>query len=543
MAANVRPGTKIRLRIRLEDFGVDPPPPEWFTNQKGIEAFGSGGVDPVQPGDYIKVIDIEPFDWDVELNSPRKADVAKCTFPRSKFPVDPQIIRSLGLQIFCGAFTSREYAEACGPTGSPGLALPDIVPPGRPFAGESNEIFRGFVDEYGMTLRAGGNIVELTARDTTGFFMDAEINENPLHGLPVDMPLDEIIRHMIAGDGLPPATTRRGGLPGARGTAVVVETSRPVPTLAQIKPPSWYGAKRTVKKARRKTAEKAKKMTFWDFATDLAVSAGLKVYMRPGKKPVYLPGLGYVLPAAEIVLCDAQTYFAGKPTQKSPLFAYGRNVDEMSMRRQLGGVALKTIEVRSFDRRTGQQLRGRYPPEKRTNKATPSGKGDREEISVYEVSEISGPRAQEQIDATARSFYDQLSRGEFTVSIRTKAMAAIPGNEDLEDAPDMFYLRPGTPIYAVTDPSRDEYGQVTYEGNVKGMSEDEFKKVLEANGIPKDAAKAIAKAQYDPRVQQTFYTQTVAVNYSAANGFDFSIQATNYLDARGAIDNPGGNEQ
>jgi hypothetical protein len=114
----------------LEDFGVDPPPPEWFTNQKGIEAFGSGGVDPVQPGDYIKVIDIEPFDWDVELNSPRKADVAKCTFPRSKFPVDPQIIRSLGLQIFCGAFTSRELCRGLRAHRVPGASAPRHRPPG-----------------------------------------------------------------------------------------------------------------------------------------------------------------------------------------------------------------------------------------------------------------------------------------------------------------------------------------------------------------------------------------------------------------------------
>jgi hypothetical protein len=545
VAADTRPGAKIRLKLRLEDFGIDPPPPEFFTNQSGIEAFGSGGNDPVQPGDYLKTIDIEPYDFSIELNSPRKADTAKCTFPRSKLPIDPQILRSCGLQIFMGVFTSREYAEACGPTGAPGLAIPDIVPDGRPFAGESNERFRGFVDEYGVTLRAGGNIVELTARDTTGFFMDAEIHENPLRGLPIDMPLDQIIRGMLAGDGLPPATTRRGGLPGARGTAVVVETSRAVPTLAQIKGPNWYGAKRTVKKARRKQAEKAKKMTFWDFATDLAVSAGLKVYMRPGKTPTYIPGLGYVLPAAELVLCDAQTYYAGKPNKSSPLFAYGRNVEEMTIRRQLGGTPMKTIEIRSFDRRTGKQIRGRYPPEakKRTNKASPSGKGDREEIAVYEISEISGPKAQEQVEAAARSFYDQLARGEFTVNIRTKALAAIPGNEEKEDAPDLLYLKPGDPIYAVTDPARDEYGQVTYEGQLKSMSQAEFQKVLEANNYPPTAAKAIAKAQYDSRVQQTFFTQTIAYGYTVANGIDISIQAINYLDARGAIDNPKGNDQ
>lgn len=543
MGADTRPGVKLRLKLRLEDFGIDPPPAEFFNNQVGVEAFGGGGFEKVSPNDYVKVMDLEPYDFQVEINSPRKADTCKVSFPRARFPLSPQIVRSMGIQIFAGCYSSREYAEANGPTGAEGLVIPDIVPTGRPFAGESNEIFRGFMDEYAMTLKDGGNIVEVTARDTTGFFMDAEILENPLRGLPVDMPLDQIIRGMLAGDGLPPDTTRRGGLPGARGTAVVVETSRPVPTLAQIKGPSWYGAKRTVKRPRRKTAEKAKKMTFWDFVTDLAVSAGLKAYVRSGRKPTFIPGLGYVLPAAEIVLCDAQTYYAGKPTNKTRLFAYGRNCNEITMRRQTGGTALKTIEVRSFDRRTGKQLRARYPPEPRVNKANPSGKGDREEVTVYEISELTGPNAQDQLQAAARSFYDQLARGEFTVQIRTKALATIPGNEENELAPDMLYLRAADPIRVLIDPARDEYGQVTYEGQIKSMTEAEFKKMLVANGFPPSVAAGVAKAQYDPRVQDTFYTQTNAIGWTAANGFDFSVQAINYLDARGAIKDPNGNEQ
>ncbi len=542
--STTRPGVNVRLKLRLEDFEIDAPPPEFFLAQKGIEAFGSGGYEAVSPSAYQRVLDVQPYDFQVERNSPRKADTCKVTIPRSKLPISPQIIRSMGVQVFAGVHDAVEYAEACGPTGAQGLTVPDIVPLGRPFAGESNELFRGFMDEFSMTLKEGGNIIEITARDTTGFFMDAQIYEKPLRDLPVDIPLDQIIRGVLSGDGAPPGVTRRPGLPGARGTAVVVETSREVPTLAQIKPPSWYGARRTVKKARRKNSEKSKKLSFWDFVTDLAVSAGLKVYVRQGKKPAYIPGLGYVLPAAEIVLCDASTYFAGKATNETRLFAYGRNVNELTMRRHTGGASqLKTIEVRSFDRRTGKQIRGRYPPDKVLNRATPSGKGDREEIEVFEISEISGPNAQEQVDAAARSFYDQLARGEFTVSIRTKALAAIPGNEKNDLAPDLLYLLPGEPIRVVVDPARDEYGQVTFEGQLRAMSEEEFKKVIISNGVPAHAAGPIAKAQYDKRVQDTFFTQTVAIGWTATAGLDFNIQATNYLDARGAIDNPNGNKQ
>lgn len=547
MVADFRPGTKLRLKLRLEDFGIDPPPASWFTGQNGVEAFGAGGLQDVTPNDYITIFDIEPYDWTVELNSPRRADTAKVTFPRSKLPIDPQIIRSAGLQIFCGVFTPAEYAEACGGPGSKGLRIPDIVPAGRPFAGESNELFRGFIDEWTVKLGREGNVVELVARDTTGFFIDAEIYENPLRHLPADMPIDQIIYGMLSGDGLPPDITRRGGLAGARGTAVVVETTRPIPTLAQIKPPNWYGPKRTVKRPKKK-AEKAKPMKFWDFITDLVVSAGLKAYIRPGKKPVFDPGLGYVLPAAEIVICDAQTYYAKKPgaLDETPMFSAGRNTEEIMCRRVLGGVPLPTIEVRSFDRRTGSQIRAKYPPNafSRVNKATPSGVGDREEVRVYEISELSGPNAQEQAEAAARSFYDQLARGEFTVQIRTKALAAIPGNEEDGLAPDMLYLRPGEPIRVVTDPARDEYGQVSTEGSFAAMTEAEFAATIQAAaGIPAGAAKKIARAQYDPRVQKVFYTQTNAIAYNHKTGLEFNVTAINYLDARGAISDPQGNEQ
>lgn len=543
MSSATYPGVKARIKLRLEDFEIDAPPPDYFTSQTGgMEAFGGGGKEPVAPGEYVRVIDLQPYDFNIELNSPRKADTCKISFPRSKFPLDPQIVRSIGIQVFAGVFSSAEYGEMCGPPGARGLFVPDVVPEGRPFAGRSNELFRGFVDEHSVTLREGGNIVEFTARDSTGFFMDAEIIQNPLRGLPADMPLDLIIKGMLEGDGLPPGLTKRGGLPGARGTAVVVETSRPIPTIRQIKPPTWLGPKKTVKRPPKNKAEKAKKMTFWDFITDLVVSAGLKAYVRPGRKPALIPGLGTVLPAAEIVICDAQTYFAGMPNPFTPLFAYGRNIQELSMRRQLGGVALKTIEVRSFDRRTGRQIRGRYPPDRRVNKATPTGAGDREEISVYEISELSGPNAQEQADAIARSFYDQLSRGEFVCQIRTRSLSAIPGNEADELAPDMLYLRPGDPIRVITEPARDEYGLVTYEGKNASMSEEQYAMVLMGNGYTPQVAKALSRAQYDPRRQTTFFTQSIGVGYSK-QGLDFMVHATNYLDARGAIDNPEGNDQ
>ena len=527
------PLCKVRLKIRIENFEIDAPPVEVIISQGAVDAFGSGSEDEVSTNPYIRTIDLQAYDVTVELNSPRKADTARVTIPRSKLPVDPQIIRSATLQVFMGVVSSEEYADAMGGIGAPGLVLPDVVPEGRPFAGESNETFRGFVDSWEVTLDDAGGRIEISARDTTGFFIDAEIPENPLRDIPADMRLDKVIEAMISGDGLPEGVSRRGGLPGARGTAVVVETSRPVPTLSEIKPPTWFTAKKKATKGKKK-APKSKDMKFWDMVTDLCVAAGLKAYIRPGKKPANIPGLGYVLPAAEIVITDAATYYAGTTSVKRS-FLYGHNCSELKIRRVLGGTPTPTIEVRSYDWVADKQITGRYPPGKTVNMPAASGNGDSENVVVYELDELVGPDAETRAIEAARHIFDQLARGEFEVTVRTSAMNADPANDDNELAPDMLYLRPGDSIRCLTDPAKDANGIQSVDGEPLSISSEEFIARMVSNGLPEEFATLVATAQEDPRVQQVFYTQTVAITYSHRSGYKFDVQAINYLDVRHAV--------
>jgi len=529
------PLCKVRVKLRLEDFEIDAPPPDLIKLPGNIEGFGSGAEGEISTNPYVRTVDLQPLSVTVEKNSPRKADTAKVTILRSKLPVDPQIIRSATLQVFFGCVSSEEYADAMGPVNAPGLVLPDVVPDGRPFAGESNEHFRGFVDLWGSEQGENGGYIELTARDTTGFFIDAEIPQNPLTGIPATMTIDKVIEAMISGDGLPAPISKRGGLAGAKGTAVVVETSRPVPTLAEIKPPTWFTAKKKAAKGKKPHAPKMKQMKFWDFVTDLCVAAGLKAYMRSGKTPINIPGLGYVLPAAEIVICDAATYYAGSSVG-GRIFVYGHNCKSLKVRRVLGGTPTPVVEVRSYDWETETQIIGRYPPDKRTNKATPTGAGDKEEITVYEMDEITGPNAAERATEAARHIFDQLARGEYEVSIQTTALNADPANDDSELAPDLFYLRPADPIKVIMDPARDAFGlRNGPDGGPITISPDEFVQTMIANGIEPDVAVLIANASGDPRRQETFFTQTVAISWSNKAGVAFDIQAINYLDVRNAV--------
>lgn len=529
------PLCKVRLKIRIEDFEIDAPTNDLIKLPGDIEGFGSGTESELTANPYVRTVDIQPLDCSVELNSPRKADTAQVSFLRRTFPVDPQIVRSATMQVFFGVVSSEEYADACGPVNAPGLVLPDVVPVGRPFAGESNEVFRGFVDVWETELSPSGGIIELKARDTTGFFIDAEILENPLIGIPSTMTIDKVIEAMISGDGLPAAISKRGGLPGARGTAVVVETSRPVPSLSEIKPPTWFTARKTAAKGKKK-APSMKEMKFWDFVTDLCVAAGLKAYMRSPRTAREVPGLGYILPAAELVITDAATYYAGI-TKVQRAYVYGHNAETVKIRRVLGGTPTPTVEVRSYDWETDQQITGRYPPasKSRKNKPTATGAGDKEEISVYEMDELTGPNAPERAAEAARHIFDQLARGEYEVTIRTKALSADPENDNDELAPDNLYLRPGDSIKVLTDPARDAYGLRLVDGQPVTISLEEFIQSMVDNGVAPDIAQLIATASADPRRQEVFFTQVNAISWSSKSGFAFDIQAINYLDVRNAV--------
>lgn len=534
MAAVRYPAAKVRLQVRFEDFKTTPvTPPKILPPKGGPEAFSLGVPHDVPIGTFKSVgFDIIPLSFTVERNSPRKADTAKVSILYSQLPFNPAILKAATLQVFAGMVSSEDFANACGLPGAQGLLLPDVVPVGWPFAGQSNEIFRGFIDDWDVSWDANERI-ELTARDTTGFLLDAECPENMLRRLPVDTKLDAAIKYLLFGDGLV-----YFGLPGVRGLEVIYEGTREVPTLAEFKTPQWMTSKKkTVKVPKR--APKVPRQKVWDLITDLCVSAGLKANIRPGRVPVNIPGIGLALPAAELVILDPSTYY-GSSTAKIRTFAKGRNVKTMKMHRQLGGVPIPYIQVRSWNSTTGKAIVGNFPPipkqKKKANVATTSGDGDRPERVVYELDDISGPKAQEIADAVAFSYYEQRARGEFTVDIVTSLASGIPLSDNDETGADILYLLPGDPVRCIVDPAVPADGRISLSSEIAAMGVPELQAKLVANGMAPAIAYQAALVTTHPSTQIDFYTQDVIIGWDAGRGFEFQIRATNYLDARWAIE-------
>ena len=529
------PAAKIRLQVNFEDFKKTPYKPPFLPPKPGSgpEAFSLGVPHDIPFGTFKSVgFDIVPFSFTVERNSPRKADTAKVEILYSQLPFNPCILKAATLQVFAGMVTSEDFANACGPTGATGLLLPDVVPAGQAFAGRSNEIFRGFIDDWDCIFDNNERI-ELTARDTTGFLLDAEAPENILRRLPADTKLDKAIKYILFGDGL-----TYFGLQGMRGLEVVTESERPIPALNEFKSPQWMTSKKKSVKA-PKRAPKVPRQKVWDLITDLCVSAGLKANIRPGQVAVNIPGIGLALPAAELVIMDPATYYG---SSKAPIrtYARGRNVKRVRLHKQLGGVPVPYIQVRAWDSVAGKQVIGYWPPKEyqktNVNIVTPSGQGNHGDVKVYEIDDISGPKAQEIVDAIAYSYYEQTARGEFTVEINTSLAAGFPLQDTDETGADVLYLLPSDPIRFIVDPAVPENGQISLSTQIAAMGVPELQQLMVAGGIiSAPIAYRAALVMVDPAMQTDFYTQDIVIGYQTQQGFDITIRAQNYLDARWSI--------
>lgn len=562
---------KVRFQVRFEDFKARSPDPSTAI-MEGAESFGLGIEAPVPTGVYKAVgFDVVPYDCAVELNSYRQADRARVTIPLSKLPFDPRIIRSATMQVFGGTFTPEEYAEAMGPVSAPGLSLPDTVPMGRSAAGQSNEIFRGYVDDWEITID-GHDVLHVTARDGTGYLLDAEAPANVLRDIPAVLTLDQVIGQILFGDGIPTSEqSRRFGLPGARGIKIVNEATEPnalglaaiaagqpgtspgerepLPTLEEIRPPSYLNSRGTSAKGRKKATSAGGKQKYWDVITDLCVSAGYICYIRPGQTPVTIPGTGgrSILPSWELVISRPRTYYNQSASTGEAFinltevrtFTYGLNVASLSVKRKMSGNNLPdAVLIKSHDVATGKTVEERYPPaaKKKTTRAAPSGIGDREEIKVFELDEVSGPNASAILLAAAKSVYEQLGRGEMEVTIRTKHLSGLLENVNEGIEADLFQLKPGDPFVIDVAPPLVASGQVSAHTLFTNASAAERISAMVDQGIDQPIAKLAADAMDSTFIQREFRTQRVMINWGHRTGWEFEVHGINFLDVRNATD-------
>lgn len=541
MAARYYVNCKVLLRLRFEDF-LDLPPVPSAPVGAGAEAFA------FNPAEVVPVI---PYSCSVTLNSYREADTARIVIPFERMPIDPRILRAAGVQVFAGAVAPDTFADGYPISGS--ASLP-IIPDSE--FGVSNEIFRGFADDWELTLDGDQPMIQMSCRDTTSIFIDAEVPPNLINKIPPTLPLDQVLRLIL----LDPDV----GLPGARGMVVVNQSGiNPLPGLGEFHAPSWFDSKRTAKRGRAGGAKT--KISYWDFITDVVTAAGLFCYVRPSRTPqdvlpIPLGGAFTFVPAppAELVISQPRTYYRDRvglgdlPAPEEWVLAYGLNVDNLTIKRNLTGYVTPTIEVRSFDTRTSTPIVARFPEAppktpKKNNQPRPSAVGDREEVKVITVNGLSGVKGRQIARAYARSIYEQLGRNEVELGVRTRHLTAKQRNLDAiargdEPVADLFWLRPGDPVALVIRPIQSnagdlELGTQNTAAFIANASVVEQEALFRALAFPPAATVKVLQSLTfgQQKVQREFRCRTVVWNWDYNSGWDAEITAHNYLDVRNAV--------
>lgn len=496
--------------------------------------------------------DIVPYTVTVERNSYRKADECKITFPLRLLPFDPRLIRSATVQVFGGVIDPTTWSDAME-SQDQAILLDDTQRDGS-----TNEIFRGFVDDWEMDL-SERDTISITARDLTQFFIDAELPKNSLRNIPKATTLDETLRLLIFGDGLSTENTKRPGLAGVRGIVVTNETGGTLPKLDQIKPPNWFDSKGTVKKGRKRGKRNVQKMTYWDMMTDLCVSSGFICYVRPGIKPI-VDSTGRAVPvSAEVVISNPRTYYS-KSVNAGDLivdqktvrtFYHGINTNNVTIKRNYTGTTIPSvIEVRTFDTATGKEFSSRFPKKKKNNRPSVSGTGDREEVQVFILRSSGGDMIQQMLDGAARSIYEQLARGEVELTIRTKVLSALPYNINPQEVPqnpngseippsmdaDMLRIVAGEPILLSIDKADIDEGKVSQHMVFSNSTSARKRESMIRDGIRPDVAEQIALAYESQFIQSEFRSQKISMTFDFKTGWEFEVSLVNFIDIRNSAE-------
>ena len=604
------PSLWVRIQLRFED----------FRSAKLAETLATLALEPSLRGDPVDKagfsgldVSIIPRTAQVVRNSYRRADEAKVTIPYGRIPLDPRIIRMGTIQIFAGSIAPKDFAATMGIIPGADIALaPEIDADGR-----SNEIFRGFIDDWGVELQ-GDDTIEITARDITGILIDQELPVDGLAGIPRTMPLDQVVKAMVAGEaaatgvipdqrekragrlaarkevrqltklvaaksarqarasaagdtllaaalaaevaGLQaqlavaqtaaesgdavPVLAARYGLPSMRGLNVVNNTGEPLPGLGELKGAEWFDSKGNAKRSKRGGG--SKRISYWDFITDLCVGCGYICYIRTPTGSNLPPGTA--LPPAELVIDVPRTYYATTGDELRT-FVYGNNVESMELQRDYAGRNIPTaVAVTAIEDVTGRHISARWPPSQTVNRAggtslpnTPAV-GDREEVTTIVLNDrIPGTSAAQTLQRIASSIFEQLGRGEMRVKIATSRLSHLPSNVD-QSKVDMLQLKSGDNIRVEVQATdevtlKGDIPQPTTAGDWTKMAlPDRIEFLVRSVGMNPIAAAVAATASTDQlNVQSEFRVTENVIQFDANDGFKFNVEAINFLDARNAV--------
>jgi len=456
------PSIVVNLRLRFDESYqvVDLPEP---IEQRGVVDAVSGTAGPyrrpliTQQGkdNLSHILNRVPKTASIQLPGYRTAGTFNLNFDYRELPIDPRLLRAIGVEIYQGSVNPEDFATGMTqvqPDGTRVSILNVYDEAGNPK--DDLMTLAGVVDSWRMTHDGSGSWIQMEGRDLRGIFLDSPIDlrifkQIDLRGTIVDV-VGAIIDTHPAGEDME-----------------IVAFPDEWPNQELPSPADKDGLTRVRRKANGAGASlgsQSNNANYWDIITKYCLLVGGIPYFRGRQlhirkarsvfsqqttknfrlSPFRAPNSQLPVPRVDDL---GEDYYVRR-------MVYGRNIDSLTFERKFTGTKVPVIEVVSHDqsgpsRGPGKLLIQQWPPKDKKT-ARISGVAPSGEVAQTDIKRIRVPgiRSKEQLLEIAKDLYEEIGRQEIGGAVMTKSLASLNGeNSD----PDLLRLQPGDGVEFLVD--------------------------------------------------------------------------------------------
>jgi hypothetical protein len=488
------------------------------------------------------------------LPHPRSAPTFSLTFDYVEFPIDPQLMRAVGVEIHLGAVSAEDFARgmrgAVDEDGRPLSILKtttDMIDPftGRKDVNEGTLLFYATADTWDVDHGENGATITIEGREIRAILLDTKYVAAQVAKVKLDQPINDVIADLLQtipfehGFRLTVATNETewpNGIVPSPGTVdgmtAVRAKAASSPTAKTKEASGGAAGVATGDKATQSTPENGGKATYWDLITNYCELVGAMphiigsmLWIRPIHRIFDIVDPGSKIPAP---FANGKSRQVGSEQVRVRRLVLGREIKRIKVQRKFGGVTIvPTVQTISFDDRAQGKQRlifGQWPP---------AGSGAAEAKAESELLRVPmwGIRSVDQLTQIARGIYEEMGRGETGGTAETGNLASFGGSND---DPDLLRLRPLEPIEFVTDASALQ-ASLPIAADVNNLARLTFaQEVDQLHTILGDLAlaRALVGLSRGAIREVIRYYQVVGVTFDWDKGVKTSLQFQNYVIPR-----------
>lgn len=499
--------------------------------------FGSDG--------YTVIGSRVPLKGTFTLPHPREAARFNLTFDYQDLPIDPRLVRALGVEIHLGTVSAANFAAGIsGKRDRDGRPLSilrtrsDLLDPftGRAAIDGNTLLFFGVADQWDVDHDCeGGSMVFMEGRDIRGLLIDAKVPPAQIAKIDLSQAIDVVVANIIKTMGVDHDLQFDVMTDEAEWPQGKVPSPGDASGMTRVRLGSSGGKATATASNASGGGTGGSKTSYWDLITNYCTLVGAMpqwrgstLWIRPVKSVFDL-----VLDTKlETPFAGGRPRTVGSEQIRVRRLVYGRDLKKLNFSRKFTGKVVPTIRCVSFDDQsegTQRLIFGQWPPE-----ASPEAqaKADSEVLQVP----MYGVRSVERLAEIARGVYEEIGRGETGGTADTAVLASYGGDNG---DPDLLRLRPMDPVEFLIDTRtlQTRSPLVSELTNIERRTFDEEVDILYRRLGDRDLARALtALARNAVREVLQFY-QVIGVQFDwhgAKGGTRTQFTFQNYIVPRHA---------